>query len=146
TLGGTEPAALTFTGTGSAGGADSNPAAYRINTGTIDVSAGIANTPWRFDGDVSPFGSASAATPDFVATAAIAGSSTEQVLEIDWTNGGASAPFLTATSSGLVVNIDNANLGTAHVIRTGPTTIDLKNPDVSPTIVADGTLTGQFSI
>jgi hypothetical protein len=135
-LGGAEPAALTFTGTGS------DPANYKINTGTVDLTADAGSpTPWRFDGTVTSFGSA---PPDFTATADTAGTSTEQVLEIDWTGSGTTAPFLSQGSSGLVVNIANTSLGTYHVIRTGPTTIDLTTLGASPTIV--GTSTGQFSI
>ncbi len=142
-LGGLEPAALTFTGTGSATGADANPTAYAINTGTVDVSAQPAGTLLRFDGLVTPFGSA---PPDFTAAAITAGSATEQVLSIEWTGTGTTAPFLSLGSSGLVVNIDNASLGTTHFIQTGPTQIDLKNPDVSPTIVPAPAVTGQFAI
>jgi hypothetical protein len=144
-LGDVEPAALTFAGTGSATGADSDPTAYKINTGTIDLTAADTTVPWRFNGFVAPFGSASSTSPDFNATAATAGSSTDQVLEIEWTGSGTTAPFLSSSSSGLVVNINNASLGPVHVVRTGPTTIDLAAAGVSPTIVADGTLTGQFS-
>jgi hypothetical protein len=138
-LGGAKPVALTFAGTGS----DSTN--YKINTGTVDLTADAGSTtPWRFDGTVTPFGSA---PPDFTATAETAGTSTEQVLEIDWTSPGTTAPFLSQSSSGLVVNIANTSLGTYHVIRTGPAPpIDLKALGVSPTIVADGTVTGQFSI
>jgi len=142
TLGGVVPAALTFTGTGSA--TDSSAAAYKINTGTVDLTADAGTTtPWRFDGTVNPFGSA---PPDFTATAATAGTSTDQVLEIDWGSSGTTSPFSAYSSAGLVVAIDSTSLGTAHVIRTGPTSIDLKNPDVIPTIVQDTSQTGQYSI
>ena len=108
--------------------------------------------PWRFDGGVVPFGSAAPGSPDFTATAVTAGSATDQVLEIEWVSSGTTAPFLTSTSSGLVVNIANASLGNTHVIRTGPTSVDLKGLGVSPTIVpdltltADGKVNAQFSI
>jgi hypothetical protein len=151
-LGGVEPAALTFTGTGSATGQDADPLAYNINTGTVDLSAQLNSTSpplFRFDGIVTPFG---AAPPDFAASAATAGASTEQVLEIDWGSSGTAAPFLNADTSGLVVNINNTSLGTSHVIRTGPASVDLKSLGISPTIVPDLTLTpdgkvnAQFSI
>jgi hypothetical protein len=148
-LGGVQPAALTFTGTNSAG------TAYQINTGTVDLTAAVnsASPPlFRFDGIVTPFGSA---PPDFTATTVTAGSSAnagfsstagtsaEQVLAIDWTSTGTIAPFSSTGISGLVVNIANGSLGTSQIL-TGPTSINLKNPAVTPTI--DGTLTGQFSI
>jgi hypothetical protein len=146
-IGGVQPAALTFTGTDSAG-TDPDPTVYEINTGTVDLTAAVnpASPPlFRFSGTVAPFGTA---PPDFTATAVTEVTPTapiDQVLAIDW-SGGTTAPFLSAGSSGLVVNIANTSLGTSHVIMTGPTSIDLANPAVSPTIVADGSLTGQFSI
>jgi hypothetical protein len=147
-IGGVKPAALTFTGTDAAG-TDPDPAVYEINTGTVDLTAAVnaASPPlFRFDGIVTPFGTA---PPDFTATAVTQVTPTapnDQVLAIDWASTGTTAPFLSAGSSGLVVNIDNTSLGTSHVIMIGPTSIDLKNPNVSPTIVADASLTGQFSI
>jgi hypothetical protein len=155
-IGGVQPAALTFTGTDSAG-TDPDPAVYEINTGTVDLTAAVNSTSpplFRFDGIVTPFGSA---PPDFTATAVTAGSSAnagssstvgtsaEQVLAIDWTSTGTIAPFSSTSSSGLVVNIANGSLGTSQIL-TGPTSINLKSPAVTPTIVPDGTLTGQFSI
>ncbi len=142
-LGGIEPSAFTFTGTGSASGADADPTAYAINTGSVDVSAQPAGTLLRFDGLVSPFGTA---PPDFNASAVTAGSATDQVLSIQWTGTGTTAPFLSTGSSGLVVNIGNAALGTTHHIQTGPSFIDLKNPAINPTIVPDPSITGQFAI
>ena len=150
TLGGYEPLSFTFTGTGSPTGADADPTAYAINTGTIDVSTQPVGTLLRFDGRVTPYGSA---PPDFTADAVTAGSATEQVLTVDWVNGGSARPFVSADSTGLVVNISDPNLGTSHVIQTGPpyitnaaTTIDLTNPTVNPKIVADPALSGQFAI
>jgi hypothetical protein len=142
-LGDADTSALKFTGTGAATGEDADPTAYTINTGTVDLTGGDTTFPWRFDGLVTPFGSAApGSSPDFTATAVTAGSATEQVLEIQWAGSGTTAPFSTS-SSGLVVNIGNTSLGT---VRVGPAPpIDLKGLAVNPTIVADGSLTGQFS-
>ncbi|MFL6601606.1 MAG: hypothetical protein ACJ8R9_09755, partial [Steroidobacteraceae bacterium] len=151
TLGDVAPAGLTFTGTGSATGADVDPGNYQINTGTVDLSAQTGTA--RFDGFAIPFGSASPGLPDFTATAATAGSLTDdQVLEIEWASSGTTAPFLSSSSSGLAVNIANTSLGNTHVVRIGPTSVDLQALGVSPTIVPDPTLTkdgkvnAQFSI
>jgi hypothetical protein len=148
-LGGVEPAALTFAGTGSTTANDADPAAYEINTGTVDMSA-ITGTPLlRIDGTVTSFG---AAPPDFNATAVTPDSQTDQVLTIEWLNG-TTGPFLNATSAGLVPNLTDPNLGTAHWVQSGPlyiqttaNTTDLTNPMVTPTIVADTNITGQFTI
>jgi hypothetical protein len=149
-LGGVEPAALTFTGTGTATATDAAPGAYEVATGAVDVSAITLNTLFRFDGTVTSFG---AAPPAFNATAATPDSQTEQVLTVDWTSAGTTGPFLTATSAGLALNL--ANLGSSHHVQRGPlyvqttaNTIDLTNPMVIPTIVADPNLNikGQFTI
>jgi hypothetical protein len=51
------------------------------------------------------------------------------------------------------VNIAGGSLGTTHLVQTGPltvqsaiNTIDLTSPQVNPIIVADLTLTSQFTI
>jgi hypothetical protein len=150
-LGGYGPQSFTYTGTGSPTGADADPNSYAINTGTIDLTAQAATTPLvRFDGRVTPFG---AAPPDFAADAATLGSATEQVLTVEWVNGGTASPFVTADSTGLVVNMSDANLGTSHTVQMGPlyiastaSTTDLTNPKVNPKIVVDTTVNGAFAI
>src|SRR5207302_480816 len=66
--------------------------------------------------------------PDFNATAIALGSATEQRLVVEWVNGGATAPFTSANTSGLVVDLSNANLGSVHHIVTVPGTLDLTRP------------------
>ena len=149
TLGGVQPEGLIFTGTGSATGADADPTAYAITTTGIDTSAIAANSLFRFDGLVTPFG---AAPPDFTATSVTAGSATDQIMTVEWTGSGTTTPFVTKDANGLVVNIAGGSLG-SHYVQTGPliiynsfTGIDLTNPQVNPIIVADPTLTSQFAI
>jgi hypothetical protein len=137
-LGGVEPSVLTFTGTGSATGADADPNAYAVNTGSLDLSALTAPLV-RFDGNVTPFGSA---PPDFSALAVTAGSAADQVLVVDWTGNGTTAPFASSSSSGLVVDLSNASLGPSHQILIGPTTIVLPAGGGNITIVPDNTIVG----
>jgi hypothetical protein len=132
TLGDFAPAGFNFAGTGNPA---ANPAAYAVNTGTLDESSVAAGTLLQVDGLVTPFG---AAPPDFTASAIALGSATEQRLVVEWANGGATAPFSSASSTGLVVDLGNANLGTIHYIRTGPATLDLKSLPASPMITTTG--------
>jgi len=118
-LGNFAPAGFNFAGTGTTA---ANPSAYVVNTGSLDESATAASTLLQVDGMVNAFGSA---PPDFSAAAITAGTATEQRLVIEWVNGGATAPFLSDSSAGLVVALNNANLGTLHEIRTGPAALDL---------------------
>src|SRR6267378_1728039 len=119
-LGNFAPAGFNFAGTGATA---ANPSAYVVNTGSLDESGIAASTLLQVDGMVNAFGSA---PPDFTAAAITAGTATEQRLVIEWVNGGAPAPFLTDSTAGLVVALNNANLGTIHEIRTGPAALDLK--------------------
>jgi hypothetical protein len=150
TLGGFPPEVLIFTGTGSATGADADPTAYAIDTTGVDTSALTANSLFRFDGFVTPFG---AAPPDFTASSVTAGSATDQIMTVEWTTAGTATPFVTKDANGLVVNIAGGSLGSTHLVQTGPltienplTAIDLTSPQVNPIIVADTTLTNQFTI
>src|SRR6266480_5915656 len=99
-LGNFAPAGLNFAGTGSTVAA--NPSAYALNTGALDESGTAAGTLLQVDGIVNAFGSA---PPDFTATAITAGTATEQRLVVEWINGGLTAPFTSASSAGLVVNL-----------------------------------------
>jgi hypothetical protein len=131
-LGNFAPAGFNFAGTGTTA---ANPSAYVVNTGSLDESATAALTLLQVDGLVNAFGSA---PPDFTATAITAGTATEQRLVVEWINGGATAPFLSDSPAGLVVDLNNANLGTIHYIRTGPATLDLKTLPASPLITTVG--------
>jgi len=125
-LGNFAPAGFNFAGTGTTA---ANPSAYVVNTGSLDESATAALTLLQVDGLVNAFGSA---PPDFTASAITAGTATEQRLVVEWINGGATAPFLSDSPAGLVVDLNNANLGTIHYIRTGPVALDLKDPQSFP--------------
>jgi len=74
-------------------------------------------------------------------------------------NGRATKPFTSISSTGLVVDLANADLGSIHFIRTGPATLDLKSLPQSPLItwvgappsqlvlaIGSGTLTTGISI
>ncbi|HEX4647795.1 MAG TPA: DUF4382 domain-containing protein [Steroidobacteraceae bacterium] len=131
TLGNFAPAAFNFAGTGTT---VADPAAYLVNTGTLDESAVAAGTLLQLDGVVTSFG---AAPPDFSASSIAQGSATEQRLVVEWPSG-ATAPFTSASSSGLAVDLSNVNLGSVHHIRTGPAMLDLKTLPASPLITTVG--------
>jgi len=134
-LGGFGPAVLTFTGTGTTGH-DATPTAYVVDTSA--VPAGPATSTGELlqvQGKVAPFG---AAPPDFIARTVTPGPNTLQTLVVEWANGGSTSPFTGVSSSGLVVNLADANLGTIHEIRTGPAALDLKTLPASPLITTTG--------
>ena len=121
-LGDYAPAAFNFAGTGTASGSDAVAASYVVNTGSIDQSATAAGTLLKANGFVSAFGSA---PPDFDAMSVTPGSAVGSQLIVEWGSGGATAPFTTYTSAGLVVDLTNTHLGTTHLIRTGPASVGI---------------------
>jgi len=139
TLSNYEPSVFTFTGTGST--LDANPANYQVNTGSVDLS-GVALTPtpplFRFDGVVTPFGSA---PPDFTALTVTAATATDSVLAVNWSPG-ATAPFSTQNATELIANLANTSV---HTIRTGPSSLDMTTI-AAVTIVPDSTVTLQLAI
>lgn len=127
-----DPAAFSFAGTGASAAQNANPAAYVVNTGTVDESGTAAGTVLQVDGLVSPFGTA---PPDFTATAITPGTATEQQLVVIWNGTGATAPFTSTNySAGLTVNLASTNISTVHYIATGPSTVDLTTLPSSPLI------------
>ena len=137
-----ESVAFNFTGTGTAPASDATAASYAVNAPGIDQSATPATTLLRVDGLVNAFGSAPA---DFNASAVVAAPAIESVLQVEWLNGGATAPFVSSGVSGFVVDLANTHLGTVHEIDTGPAVQDLTLLSASPLIVADPT-GSNFSI
>ena len=123
-----------FAGT-SLAGQSTDPLTYAVDTGSLDESGVAAGTLLQVNGLVTPFGSA---PPNFIATAITPGTSTLQQLVIEWENGGATAPFISDGVAGIVVDAANADLGTIHYIRTGPTTVDLSTLPKFPLITTVG--------
>lgn len=128
-----QPGVLNFAGTGTVAANDAVPGSYAVNTGTIDASATGAGTLLETVGLVTPFGSA---PPDFTASSVTPGTATPQTLVVEWENGGAAQPFSSVSSTGLVVDLTNANLSTTiRYIATGPTRTDITTLAASPTIL-----------
>jgi hypothetical protein len=132
-------AGFDFAGAGAAG-TPVDPNAYQVNTGTFDLSGVGPGGLVEATGMLAPFG---APPPNFIATSVSPGSSEEQQLVLQWVNGGAIGPFSSVTSAGLVVKLDNGDLGALHYIRTGPSTIDLKSLPASPLITTTGAPPGD---
>ena len=134
-LGGFGPAQFNFAGTGTTGH-DATPAAYVVDTSAVPAApATTTGELLQVQGKVTRFG---AAPPDFIARTITPGPSSLQTLVVDWVNGGSTNPFNSVSSSGLVVNLADANLGTTHEIRTGPAALDLKTLPASPLITTTG--------
>ena len=136
-------AGLDFTGTATGGGA-ANPSAYVVNTGAVDESGVAAGTLLQFNGLVAPFGTA---PPSFTATTVTPGSATEQVLVVEWSDGGSTSPFTSIGSAGLVANLSltSGHLHTAY-IRTGPVLLPLISLPASPLITTVGASASELQL
>jgi hypothetical protein len=131
TLGGFDPAGFNFAGTASGGGAV-DPLAYPVNTGNATATGSVVLA----QGFVAPFG---AAPPAFNAGTVTADSAyPQQQLVVEWTNGGAAAPFTSQSAAGIVVDLANADLAANHYIFAGPNSVDLKSLPASPLITTTG--------
>jgi hypothetical protein len=133
------PAGFDFSGAGTV-----NPSAYVVNTGTLDESGVAAGTLLQFNGLVAPFGTA---PPSFTATTVTPGSATEQVLVVEWSDGGSTSPFTSIGSAGLVANLSltSGHLHTAY-IRTGPVLLPLISLPASPLITTVGASASELQL
>jgi hypothetical protein len=137
---GRDPTTLKFAGTGASTAQDADPARYDVKTGTLPVGGIAANAATRYLGFVTPFG---AAPPDFEARTLIDFTNTASELRIEWKDHGTATPFISATATGIVVDLANTSLGVAHAVRTGAQVTDLKTLTGNTRIVP-GTATVQI--
>ena len=140
-IGNYAPSVFNFAGTGVASSGDANPSSYALNTGSFDASTLSAGTLLEANGFVAPFGSA---PPDFNAATVANMANGPSTLIVEWT-AGTTAPFSSAGSSGIVVNLGNTSI-TSAIMRTGPQTTQLSSLSSSPTIIpgcASGTCSGN---
>lgn len=132
-LDGLPAAAFTFSGTGASTAMDASATAYVVNTGTLSQAGLAMNAPARAFGFVTPFGNAPA---DFMAQTLESFSAVTSELVVDWSRSGSATAFtgLTATSTSL--QLDLANVGNLHVIKTGPELLDLTTLATAPGIAS----------
>jgi hypothetical protein len=140
---GRAPASFNFAGTGPSAAQDADPANYEVNTGSLPLSGITVGAPTRYFGFVTAFG---AAPPDFDARLLVDFSNTAAELRVDWKSGGTATPFVSATATGIVVDLANANLGRTHTVRTGPQSVDLKTLTGNPGIVPGAATTQLYAI
>lgn len=121
-----------FTGTGSSPEVDADPANYEINTGGMLLAAFAEGKPIVAKGFPAAFGMA---PPDFHGRTVIDFTDVRSKLGFGWGSEGTTAPFSGISVAGLVVDIDNEDLGGRHHVKQGPVLIDLTSLDADTTIV-----------
>jgi hypothetical protein len=112
------------------------PSSYAVDTGSVVLPAGVApGDPLWIEGIVAAFGTA---PPNFLATSMSSEATTPASLQVSWGSTGTVAPFATLTSTGMTINLANADYSSG-VIRVGPESILLTSLPASPTIVPAAT-------
>ncbi len=122
-----------FSGTGTSAATDADPLDYEVLTGTLALAAVHANETAKVLGFVRPFGSAPS---DFEGRTVIDRRDLPAVLGIGWGMDGTAAPFLSSGTPGLVLDLDNADIGARHHLKVGMRIVDLLDLPASPTIAA----------
>jgi hypothetical protein len=142
-LDGLSPKAFTFAGTGTSTATDATATAYVVNTGTLKQTGLTLNAPARAFGFVTPFGMA---PPDFAAQSLESFAAVTSELVVNWGQGGSAMAFtgLTATSTSL--QLDLANVGGVHVVKTGPELLDLTKLATAASVVPSAANGNVFTI
>lgn len=136
TINGRPVALYTFTGTGS-GGADSNPAIYRINTTGLSLASLATNDPVRVRGFVVAYGQA--VTNDFNAQTVIDLSDVPAWMAVAWVIPQPN-PFTSLTNQAMVTDITGSLLH--HLFQRGVATTLTADPTLQP--YSDGI--GRYAI
>jgi hypothetical protein len=118
-----------FTGTAS------TASSYVANTGSLSLSGIGSGDPVDVSGFVAPFGSVS--PPDFSAKSIADFRAANAHLVVGYVlNGGTTAPFASLdATSGIVIDMTNSAIGTAHFVRQGPVVTTLtsaQDPTLKP--------------
>lgn len=132
-----------FSGTGATSADDADPTLYQVNTGSLDLSAVVVGSPVEVKGLVQPFG---AAPPDFNAATVGNYSLDDARLMVNWRPSGSTAPFSVFTTSQIVINLSDPNLGPLQVLRRGSEMTDLTALPSSPLIVPPANGLGTYAI
>jgi hypothetical protein len=123
--------AFDFTGTGMSTAQDADPANYEVNTGGMDLSGLTPGEPAKLIGFPTPFGMA---PPDFNARTLVDFPRLPATMTIGWGAQGTTAPFSSQEATGLLLNLQNPEIGAVHLIGIGPRLVNLLALPHSPSI------------
>jgi len=132
-----------FAGTGTTGAQDANPADYEVATGTLGLANVVAGEAVQVVGFARPFGSAPA---DFEGRTVVDYREPPALLGIGWGSAGTTAPFLSMSATGLVLDIDNPSIGARHALIVGMRHVDLLTLPTSPTLAPPTTGRAVYGI
>lgn len=132
-----------FTGTGASSDLDADPANYEIATGNLTLANFATGKPIVAYGFPAAFGMA---PPDFTGRTVIDYTDVRSVLGLAWGSTGTIAPFASIGSDGIVLALDNGDIGVRHHVKQGPVLIDLLSLGTNTTIQPRETGRMLFSI
>jgi hypothetical protein len=132
-----------FSGTGKEPGLDADPDNYEIATGSLTMAAFADGKPIVAKGFPSAFGEA---PPDFFGRTVVDFTEVRSVLGIAWGREGTLAPFASIGSEGIVLDLDNEDIGMRHHVKQGTVLIDLTSLESNTTIVPHETGRTAFYI
>jgi hypothetical protein len=135
-------AMFNFAGTGSATASDADPNNYEVQTGNLSLASLSAGEAAKVIGFVTPFGSA---PPDFVGATVVDHLDLPSTLGIGWGATGTTAPFVSMSATGLVIDITNKSIGERHFILSGMQKLDILSLASGPTI-APTTDRGMYGV
>ena len=121
-----------FTGTGPAPELDADPGNYEVATGNLALAAFAEGKPIVAHGFPNVFGMA---PPDFFGRTVIDFTEVRSQLGFAWGAGGTTAPFTSLGPDGIVLDVDNEDVGIRHHVKQGPILIDLTSLGSDTTIV-----------
>lgn len=132
-----------FTGTGASEDLDANPDNYEIATGNLTLADFSAGRPLIAYGFPTAFGTA---PPDFDGRTVIDFTDVRSSLGIAWGSAGTIAPFARIGPDGIVLALDNGDIGVRHHVKQGPLLINLLSLGTNTTILPRATDRMLFSI
>ena len=132
-----------FSGTGSSMTLDADPDNYEVATGNLTLADFAAGRPIIAYGFPAPFGTA---PPDFLGRTVIDFTDVRSTLGMAWGSVGTVAPFASIGPDGIVLALDNGDIGIRHHVKQDPFLIDLLTLGTNTTIVPRETDRMLFSI
>lgn len=121
-----------FTGTGMSPEQDADPLNYEVATGNLSFAAFAEGKPIVAYGFPNAFGMA---PPDFFGRTVVDYTDVRAKLGFAWGSAGTTTPFTSIGPDGLLLDIDNENIGIRHHVKQGPILIDLTTLDAATTII-----------
>lgn len=142
TLGGRSAASFDFAGTGGTTSADATAAAYQVTTANLTLTNATVGSPVQVTGTVTPFGSATTGA-DFSGTALLDYTTINAKLVMDY-GAGTPAPFVSYSTTEIVLDARNSAVGVRHEIQTGAQIVNIVGIPTDPNIVPNSSASNSI--